>query len=210
MGTRHLIVIYYNGKYVLAQYGQWDGYPEGQGFQILKFLSKPGQITALKSNLHLLQVATPDELKAIDKECEQADSEEQQRLRRLVLVFEERALNRRYPSLSRDTSAKILNIIADAKDDKPILIKEVKEELEFAKDGLFCEWVYVIDLDTNELKVSGGGVAQFDVEAPQFFVEFDIEKLPGEKEFVSKIVNGMSEKNDEEGEKNSEKIKCQW
>lgn len=25
MGTRHLIIIFHNGKYKLAQYGQWDG-----------------------------------------------------------------------------------------------------------------------------------------------------------------------------------------
>jgi len=207
-----------------AQYGQWDGYPEVQGVRILKFLSTPEQTTALKSNLHLLQVATPNERKAIREECEQADGED-------ILRMEERALNRRYPCLSRNTSAMILNFIADVKEDKPIFINEVKESLEFAMDSL-CEWIYVIDLDANKLKVYGGRFREFDVDAaksrymlsvkpggptecemlanavPQFLVEFDIEKLPGEEEFVRQIEDRSSELDGEEyddgGEEDSE------
>ena len=38
MGTRHLICVVKDNEYKLAQYGQWDGYPEGQGVNILRFL----------------------------------------------------------------------------------------------------------------------------------------------------------------------------
>ena len=31
MGTRNLTAVYLDGQYKVAQYGQWDGYPEGQG-----------------------------------------------------------------------------------------------------------------------------------------------------------------------------------
>jgi len=31
MGTRHLICAKINNEYKLSQYGQWDGYPSGQG-----------------------------------------------------------------------------------------------------------------------------------------------------------------------------------
>lgn len=41
MGTRHLIAVYdRNGELRVAQYGQWDGYPTGQGFAVLKALPK--------------------------------------------------------------------------------------------------------------------------------------------------------------------------
>ena len=30
MGTRHLIAVQLDGEYKIAQYGQWDGYPEGK------------------------------------------------------------------------------------------------------------------------------------------------------------------------------------
>ena len=40
MGTRNLITVTLNKKKVVAQYGQWDGYPEGQGKTVHEFLSK--------------------------------------------------------------------------------------------------------------------------------------------------------------------------
>ena len=39
MGTRNLTMVYLNGEYKVAQYGQWDGYPEATGCLILKFLT---------------------------------------------------------------------------------------------------------------------------------------------------------------------------
>lgn len=39
MGTRNLTVVINNGKPCIAQYGQWDGYPQGQGYTIFDFLS---------------------------------------------------------------------------------------------------------------------------------------------------------------------------
>ena len=41
MGTRHLICVVSDNQYRIAQYGQWDGYPEGQGAAILEFLKSP-------------------------------------------------------------------------------------------------------------------------------------------------------------------------
>jgi hypothetical protein len=38
MGTRNLTMVIQNGQTKVAQYGQWDGYPEGQGATALKFL----------------------------------------------------------------------------------------------------------------------------------------------------------------------------
>lgn len=38
MGTRNLTIVHSNGEYKVAQYGQWDGYPEGLGVQLLKYL----------------------------------------------------------------------------------------------------------------------------------------------------------------------------
>lgn len=38
MRTRHLIAVQLDGEYKIAQYGQWDGYPEGKGVDVLHFL----------------------------------------------------------------------------------------------------------------------------------------------------------------------------
>ena len=37
MGTRNLTCVVLDGKYVVSSYGQWDGYPSGQGKTILNF-----------------------------------------------------------------------------------------------------------------------------------------------------------------------------
>jgi len=185
MGTRHLIIIYYSGKYVLALYGQWDGYPEGQGLEIIHFLSIPGKFTTLKSNLHLLKAVNDDKLDAIVEECTQVDREIQRWLP--YTSVRDFAYNRRYPGLSRETSAKILNIIADAEGNRPIFIHDIKKSLEFARES-DCEWIYIFDLDANKLKCRVGGVAVSDVEFDTRSSEFDIEKLPGKEEFLRQIM----------------------
>jgi hypothetical protein len=38
MGTRNLTMVISKGEYKIAQYGQWDGYPSGQGSVVLNFL----------------------------------------------------------------------------------------------------------------------------------------------------------------------------
>jgi len=220
MGFRHLTLIYHNAKYVLAQYGQFDGYPEFQGPTIHKFLSMPGKIADLKSNLHLLQVGTPDELDAIWEECYQADIELVRRNPyNFSLGTKDLAVNRRYPGISDSMGAKILNHIADVKDNKPIIIHEIKQSLEFAMDP-YCKFIYHIDLDANKLNVYGHRW-RFDTDAAQnrflslqqrnlseqeiltnaaspFLVEFDIEKLPGEEEFMSQIDEALDKMNGKE------------
>jgi hypothetical protein len=59
-----------------------------------------------------------------------------------------------YECWTRDTCAKILNVILNA----PAKPKKIflRDETEFAGDSLFCEWAYLINLDTNELEVYKG------------------------------------------------------
>jgi len=51
MGTLNLTAVMMDGEYKIAQYGQWDGYPEGQGKTILEFLNGNGNIERLKTAL---------------------------------------------------------------------------------------------------------------------------------------------------------------
>lgn len=38
MGTRNLVAVQIDGQYKIAQYGQWGGYLEGKGVDVLTFL----------------------------------------------------------------------------------------------------------------------------------------------------------------------------
>ena len=50
MGTRHLTKVTYMGRNVIAQYGQWDGNPTGQGQTVGEFLSSRYYVNRLKEN----------------------------------------------------------------------------------------------------------------------------------------------------------------
>ena len=67
MGTRNLTVVYHGGKHVVAQYGQWDGYPEGQGITCLDFLHRQnGNFDNFKSKLALLRFKTDEDKAGLD------------------------------------------------------------------------------------------------------------------------------------------------
>jgi len=38
MGTRHITQVRYGDEIRVSQYGQWDGYPAGQGLTVFRFL----------------------------------------------------------------------------------------------------------------------------------------------------------------------------
>lgn len=57
---------------------------------------------------------------------------------------------KKHPEWSRDTGAGILPLIMEM--DKLYL----QNSIEFAGDGLFCEWAYVIDLDAEVFEVYSG------------------------------------------------------
>lgn len=128
MGTRSRIAVQLDGEYKIAQYSQWDGYPEGQGSTVLEFLSN-ADIEVFKKKLRASKFFTENELENIE-ELHPDD------------------WDKKYPQLSRNTGAKILFIVETAEEG----IK-LQNRINFAEDSLFCEYGYVIDLDTNQLEV---------------------------------------------------------
>jgi hypothetical protein len=134
MGTRHLICVFKDNEYKVAQYGQWDGYPGGQGVRILKFLREEMVRPAFDSGVAKLRWLAEREIEELNREqVNLAD----------------------YPELSRDTSAELLPLILQSSEQNNRPIKLINH-IEFAKDSLFCEWAYVIDLDKNTLEVYKG------------------------------------------------------
>lgn len=130
MGTRNLTVVILNKEVKVAQYGQWDGNPRGQGETIASFLREK-DLGIFKEKVGKLSFFTEQELQAFDGVAMEALQDE-------------------YPQLSRDEGANILNII----DEKNI--KKVINRSDFKENGLFCEYCYEIDLDKEEVIISGG------------------------------------------------------
>lgn len=142
----------------------------------MKFLSTPGNVARLVANLDKLYAPTEEELNAINAKMEVFLEEAQTKFRQLGSMEDEfiengesigsdlqegllethhhihRPMYYVCPSLSRDTGAEILDVIASSTGPIPAL-----PDLEFIADGMVCEWVYVIDLDSDKLEAYAGG-----------------------------------------------------
>lgn len=174
MGTRHLICVVKDGEYKVAQYGQWDGYPEGQGLAVLEFvrlMMEYGALDEFKQKLDNVYFATEEELKAqwneagADPNSEWVDMEVSEKHREM------------FPQNSRDTGAKILAYVMVSQGRLGLF-----NDINFAGDSLFCEWAYVIDLDKMTLEVYAG---------------FNHEKLAPDERFYSIPAHEHSALNDE-------------
>lgn len=143
MGTRNLTAVYANGEYRVAQYGQWDGYPAGQGVTALEILSSVN-LKELKAKVLKCSWLSREQVDSYWAEFD-PDSEG------FVTLEQSRAFKAKYPHLSRDTSAEILKLIMDSPDGL-----ELMDDLFFAKNSLFCEWAYVIDFDKGTFEVYKG------------------------------------------------------
>lgn len=127
MGTRNLTIVVKDKETKIAQYGQWDGYPSGNGAKILKFL-KEVDLKKFKKDIEKVSFFTDLESEYIDKDTE---------------------WKTKYPQLSRDVGADILLMVNGQE------LKVINQE-DFAGDSLMNEWTYVIDLDQDQLEVYTG------------------------------------------------------
>lgn len=145
MGTRNLTAVIKDTEYKVAQYGQWDGYPEGQGEVVYDFLTGKGNLDKLKAGLDKVRWANEADFAKMRSAIGASEDG-------WINVEQGKMLNERFPELSRDTGAEILELVANA--EREIALTD---EHEFIKDDLFCEWAYVIDLDVNQLRVYANG-----------------------------------------------------
>lgn len=134
MGTRHLIAVVYNNEYKVAQYGQWDEYPSGQGKDILDFLDYCN-LEDFKKSVQNCYFVTKEKLNE--------------------MVNASKNWIEEYPQFYRSTGSDILYLVNDSNGPLPL-----SDNLSFAGDSLFCEWAYVIDLDNDMLEVYQGFVSQ--------------------------------------------------
>ena len=122
MGTRHKqTVINKAGEIKVAQYGQWDGYPSGQGVEILRYL-RSANLEEYQKNLDSIPLATTEQLEEIDE----------------VENWPEL-----YPYLSRDCGSNIHQMIENGE------VEFVKHIDEWEANN-WCDGFYTIDFSKNE------------------------------------------------------------
>jgi hypothetical protein len=165
------------GEYRIAQYGQWDHYPSGQGVDILKFCQE-----------HMTNAEDMQRFRNNLKDIQWVDESNVERIRKA----QEEDRYEAFPYLTRDHGSDILLYVFAYPDQRPSLCKKtfgspdwglapgkaeliLKNSLDFIKDSLFCEWAYVLDLDKMQLEVYKG-FNTFPVPPGQRFSEMEPEK----------------------------------
>jgi hypothetical protein len=175
MGTRNSTIVKVNEKIVVAQYGQWDGYPSGQGLIILETLSNCN-LEELKEKCSNVRQIKDYKLKYLWSEAHDlAGEKEDDNKFGFVSVKVADKFKSMHPHLHRDCGGQILSLILKGAD-------EVSLNIDFAKGsgGFFgCEWCYVVDFDKNVLEVYSGTYEEV------YLVKgFDLNSLPNEEEFL--------------------------
>ncbi len=147
MGTRNLTIVKSKGKTRVAQYGQWDGYPTGQGETIAKFLSRYN-LETFKNKVEALGTWTPEQHEAAIRALGITSQ--------WVTVEESDRIKMKYPEFDRDQGAGILELIMQG------VVQRVQLDEEFKNDKLYCEYYYEIDLDNKTVSMNGGEPISFD------------------------------------------------
>lgn len=141
MGTRNLTMVIANGETKVAQYGQGDGYPAGQGKTIIDFLKK-ADLKTFKEKVSKCKFLTEREIKKRYEDCG---------IKGDFMNMEEAArFKAANPQLNRDMAAEVLSEIYKGN------TSELQDSSNFAADSLFCEYAYVVDLDKNKLEIYTG------------------------------------------------------
>lgn len=169
MGTRHLVSVVKDGEFKIAQYGQWDGYPSGQGVTVLAFLKNKKRVAKLKKSL--------DRVRFLDHEGrdKQFVEDHDSKAPKYMSSTDERTIEQKnwYNAfICRDIGADILENIMDS-------IGEVllNDNSSFATES-DCEWEYKISFDCNLLGVYESG---------KVVGAYNLNYLPTKKQFLKEL-----------------------
>lgn len=207
MGTRNLtMVIDDQNNFKVAQYGQWDGYPSGQGVCVLTFARNKEKLEKLKAEL--LNIRFIEDNNEIDSYIKQYNS----RAASWSNEKDNRTPEDRYwwdNLQTRDLCANILDSIIFLNKSK--LPEEMKGFIylsngqDFGKDSLFCEWAYCINFNTNTLDCYCGFNKNKSKQSKLFYVDeeeakensgyygirlvkkYDLNDLPSDEQFIEEL-----------------------
>lgn len=165
-------------KPVISQYGQWDGYPSGNGLTILEFL-RTCNLDEFKEKIKNVRFSTKKDEKKVEKFLKSIGCKDG-----WMNMDQSDLYKKAYPYSSRDIGAGILQMVNESEDTEIVL----QDTTKFAADSLFCEWAYLIDLDNNNLEVYEG-FNNSPLEEGQRFKDMELEdNLGGEQYYPIKCV----------------------
>lgn len=163
MGTRNLTkVIDKNGEVRVAQYGQWDGYPSGQGVNMLSFISEYKMLDKIEKALVKCRFVSEGEMGAAYDVY--SDEPKWAELREDFSGY-----SIAFPSFSRDTATDILKVIVYSNEEVILW-----DDREFENDDLMCEGVYTLNYQTKTFISTHGGVS----------VSIEFDKLPTPENYL--------------------------
>lgn len=162
MGTRNLTkVIDSDGITRVAQYGQWDGYPEYTGTRILEFIKEHNMLEKIEKSLVKARFATQEELAELSKPFVNDED---------MMTFEQgQDFSIMYPSLTRDTGCDILRVLVYSNAYVPL-----QDESDFENDDLYCEGVYTVNFQDRTYTTKYGG----------FEESFSLDTLPNAEDYL--------------------------
>lgn len=143
MGTRNLTCVYLDGEYKVAQYGAWDGYPDGQGLTCLEFLRNTMHEEKFQEKLRSILYASEDYIKGVLDAFGEISG--------FLTIDKSNMVKKYYPQFHRDTAADVLKLIETTD-----IVAYLENNITFAADSMFCEWAYVIDFDKRTFEVYEG------------------------------------------------------
>jgi hypothetical protein len=148
MGTRHLTkVIDSEGITRVAQYGQWDGYPDYTGTRILDFIKEYKMLDKIEKSLFKARFITDEEAETYSKPFTSNDG--------WMNMEQGDSFSAMYPSLTRDTGCDIIKVLVYSNGDVPIV-----DNSDFENDDIMCEGVYTLNYQTQTYTTKWGGFEQ--------------------------------------------------
>jgi hypothetical protein len=140
MGTRNLTNVVFENEVVVSQYGQWDGYPEGQGTTLFYTIQETDTIEKFIKQIPNIYYPNQEQLDALFAPFMDGSAPG------MMTIDSGNKLEEALPTLSRNTCGEIIRVIANW-DKSPKI--PLFRDLEFENDALYCEAVYVVDLDNK-------------------------------------------------------------
>ena len=143
MGTRGLVGWVVDGE-VKASYNHWDSYPSGLGKAVLHYVAQRLDT----AETWVKKVREVEVIKGSDEEP--ASPELAQRAQALGLVNTDVG--------GPSDSITIYQAVRDAQGRLDLFeqLGAIPDSVEFAKDSLFCEWAYLVNLDDGVVEVYRG------------------------------------------------------